>query len=73
MIFAKAVDSEYSRWFAWRPTTLYGPDEWMRMKLSGGYARTVWLRWVWRMRCRPRTYYALFDGDNGQGADKPNP
>ncbi len=55
------LDHDYHRWFAWRPVILYGPDEWRRERLLGARARFVWFRMVWRWRCRPRTYYALFD------------
>jgi hypothetical protein len=59
MIFEPTMeDSEYSAWFAWRPVRLYGPDEWDRCR-RGRFPRWVWLTTVYRMRVRPRTYYAL--------------
>jgi len=61
MIFERSNEDEYKRWFAWRPVILYGPEEWDREKMTGSYPRVVWLCWVWRMRHRPRTYYALGD------------
>jgi len=59
MIFEKQIEDEYYRWFAWYPVKLAGPDEWKRMKMKGCYARIVWLRFVWRMRCKPNTYYTI--------------
>ncbi len=59
MIFERTKeDDDYHWWFAWRPVSLYGPDEWDRQRL-GHYPRLVWLRNVLRWRNRPRTYYAL--------------
>jgi hypothetical protein len=62
MIFEKPVDKEYHRWFAWYPVILSSPDEWDRQKRTGGWGRTVWLQYVWRMRSKYNIYYALFDG-----------
>lgn len=59
MIFqGRQYDTEYAPWFAWRPIRLYGPQEWDRMGAKNCEARLVWLRWIWRMRCKPHNYYA---------------
>lgn len=54
-------DDDYKLWFAWRPVMLYGPLEWNRMRFENRRSRWVWLRTIHRMRCRPRTYYALVE------------
>jgi hypothetical protein len=59
----RQYDDEYKPWFAWRPVILYGPMEWNRMRFDDRRARVVWLQTVWRMRCEPRTYYALPEDD----------
>ncbi len=61
MIFERRYDAGYKQWFAWYPVKLYGPDEWTREKRLHAAPRTVWLRTVWRLRCKPRPYYALPD------------
>lgn len=61
MIFERRYDQDYHRWFAWRPVRLYGPDEWNRQRRLQAKPRLVWLRSVWRWRCQPQTYYALFE------------
>lgn len=65
MIFARRQEEhEYHKWFAWRPVWLYGPDEWDRKRFTRRPPRLVWLRFVERMRCEPRTFYALPNWDN---------
>jgi hypothetical protein len=62
MMFDRQVEeSVYRPWFAWRPVFLSGPEEWDRMKATGRSARLVWFRWVYRMKSRPGSYYALLD------------
>jgi hypothetical protein len=61
MIFERPIDATYKPWFAWRPVQLRGPDEWDRCKKLGTTARWVWLRFVWRRRCIPNTYYTIDD------------
>ena len=58
VIDGKQYETEYRPWFAWRPVRLYGPDEWDRNKALNCESRLVWLRWISRMRTKPRTYYA---------------
>lgn len=59
MIFQRATDSGYRRWFAWYPVRLRGPDEWTRRKITGKPNRLVWLSFVWRMRFDVGIYYTV--------------
>ena len=59
MILEWSVDEDYHRWFAWRPVMLNGPKEWDRARGRNGYRRLVWLRFVWRKRSLPSTYYSV--------------
>lgn len=61
MIVGRHYDKLYHPWFAWRPVKLSGPDEWERERRLNVGPRFVWLRWVWRYKCKPNPYYALPD------------
>lgn len=64
MIFCKRYECKYRRWFAWHPVRLRGPDEWDRQRALNVGPRLVWMRMIWRMKTRPKNYYALPGGDH---------
>lgn len=55
--------TDYRLHFAILPRQLYGPDEWRRMRRLDCKPRWVWLQYCWKMKARPRDYYAAFQSD----------
>ena len=55
--------SGYRLHFAIIPRRLYGPDEWRRCARLDCKPRWVFLQYCWKMKCRPRDYYAALVED----------